>query len=92
LTPSAGGKPDKIWRDALMRAVKREIANGPGRKLEMLADKLVDKALEGDVSALKEIGDRIDGKPAQAITGEADAPIELIMRWANEGEGAGGPE
>ncbi len=32
-----------------------------------MAGRLVEKALAGDVTALKEIGDRLDGKPAQAV-------------------------
>ena len=32
---------------------------------EALADVLIDAGLAGDVSALREIGDRLDGKPAQ---------------------------
>lgn len=42
------------------------------KKLRMLAEKLVEAGLEGDVTALKEIGDRLDGKPAQALTGDPD--------------------
>jgi hypothetical protein len=45
---------------------------GKPKKLERLADKLVEAGLEGDVSALKEIGDRLDGKPKQAV--EASGP------------------
>lgn len=70
---NAGGrKPlsDKIWRDAIMRAVHREMKTGEKTKrLEALANKLVDKAINGDVSALKEIGDRLDGRPAQSMDG-----------------------
>ncbi len=69
-TPSAGSKPDKLMRDALMVALKREAkdANGkPTRKLNLVAEALVEKAIAGDVQAIKEIGDRVDGRPAQAV-------------------------
>jgi hypothetical protein len=33
--------------------------------LENVADALIDKALDGDVSALKELADRLDGKAKQ---------------------------
>jgi hypothetical protein len=33
----------------------------------MLADKLVSTALEGDVPALRELGNRLDGMPVQAV-------------------------
>ncbi|MCA0846110.1 hypothetical protein [Salipiger thiooxidans] len=43
-----------------------EDEEGQPKKLDRLADCLVDAGLAGDVSALKEIGDRLDGKPKQA--------------------------
>lgn len=68
-----GGAPEgnknatknRPWAEAINRALLAE----DGKKLRLLADKIIDKALEGDVSALKEIGDRVDGKAAQAIVG-----------------------
>lgn len=56
---------NRPWAEAINRVLLAE----DGKKLRALAEKLVEKALEGDVSALKEIGDRSDGKPAQAIVG-----------------------
>lgn len=32
-----------------------------------IAERLIDAASEGDMVALKELGDRLDGKPVQAI-------------------------
>lgn len=85
VNPSAGPKPDKIWREAIQRAVRRR-ADGKGspQELERLATALVDAGLEGDISALREIGDRLDGKPAQAVVGEADSPLKLIIGWAGD--------
>ena len=73
-----GAWSDKKFRDALNLAVTEE---GPGgvRKIRLIADKLVEAAMNGDVQAIKEVGDRLDGKPAQAIVGDDDAPaIQLI--------------
>lgn len=75
-TPSAGGKPDKFMRDALIVALHREAQNSEGRptkRLYLVADKLVEKATEGDVAAIREIFDRVDGKAIQPI--EADISI-----------------
>lgn len=68
------GKP---WGDALRRALaRREADNRPG--LNAIADVLMDKALDGDMAALKELGDRLDGKAAQSIGGDPEgAPIKL---------------
>lgn len=76
-----GAKSDKIWRDAIMRAVRRLNTDeppkdaAPQQRLEVLADMLVTKGMLGDVPALREIGDRLDGKAMQPIGGDADNPI-----------------
>lgn len=63
----ANSKVDKIWAAAVLRAVNRRLENEEGKpkKIERLADQLIDAGLAGDTAALKEIGDRIDGKPKQ---------------------------
>lgn len=61
----AGAKSDKLWRDALMRAVRRVEAGQPSQFLERIADQVVKQALDGDMTATREIGDRLDGKPHQ---------------------------
>ncbi len=82
-SPSAGSKPDKIWRDAVHRAVKRADEGEQTPRLERLADQLIKEALAGDLVALKEIGDRLDGKPAQAIVGgdEDSEPVRFVIQW-----------
>jgi hypothetical protein len=54
-----------------MRAVNRLDSND-AKFLDRVADKAVQMALEGDVMAMKEIGDRLDGKPVQGMTLDAD--------------------
>jgi hypothetical protein len=67
-------------------ALRMEIAAvGDDQKgLRIIARALIDKASEGDMQAIKEFADRIDGKVAQAIVGgdEDDNPIvtEIIIR------------
>jgi len=75
---------DKIFADAVRRAVLRKMqGKAKSTKLEALADELVNKGLAGDVSALKEIADRLDGKSKQAIDntttlGVTDPLLDLI--------------
>jgi hypothetical protein len=47
--------------------------------LDLIALALEQKALEGDVAAIKEIADRLDGKVAQPVTGgdEDDNPVRI---------------
>ncbi len=82
-----GGQPgnknatkNKAWEEALRRALLAE----DGKKLRALADKLIERAEEGDVTALKESGDRMDGKPAQAITGADGGPLVVIQATAHD--------
>jgi len=82
----AGRKGEKFWADAVMRAVNRRLENEEGKpkKLDRLADKLVDAGLEGDTTALREIGDRLDGKPKQTVDSNTtiDGQLELVKRIA----------
>lgn len=54
---------NRMWADT----IKRALIQSDGERLRKLAEALINKASEGDVSALKEIGDRVDGKVTQSI-------------------------
>lgn len=69
--PNGAPKRVKIWREAITRAIKRREESDP-LALEKLADKLIAAVEAGDVPAIKEFGDRVDGKVAQAIIGDND--------------------
>ena len=61
-----GTTHDKLWRSAIVRAVKRRTGGkGSPRHLDRLASVLVREGGNGNVAAIKEVGDRLDGKPAQ---------------------------
>lgn len=71
---------DKLWREALRKAVLKRIDKE--QRLDRIAEKVVAAAEEGKLEAAKEIGDRLDGKAAQAIIGgdENDPAIRVITR------------
>lgn len=71
----------KIWHAAIMRALEKRGAGDKLKALDELAAKLLENVATGDMQALKEFGDRLDGKPAQAITG-ADGG-NLVVTLAN---------
>ncbi len=87
-----GGRPkgslgDRTWRDAIEMAVRelREETMPDGkvkkvRALRLLARRLVDCGLAGDVSALREIGDRLDGRAMQGVDLKMDVTITGIER------------
>ena len=73
-----GAKSDKFWRQAIMIAVNRMASDGKTKHLDLLAARLVKSAAEGDVAALREIGDRLDGKPTQEATITHDGEITHV--------------
>lgn len=76
----AGGPPKtRRWSAAIERAIYR-MNNDDPRALEKLAEKLVKEANKGDLGALKEIGDRIEGKSIQAVdhSGSIDGNITFM--------------
>ncbi len=77
----------KRWQKALERALAHKFGD-VDEGLTAVAKKVVEAASErGDKDAWKEIGDRIDGKPAQTIQGDADNPLTVnqIIRKVVEG-------
>lgn len=64
----------KVWHAAILRALDKRGAGDRVAALDELAGKLLDLVAQGDLQALKEFGDRLDGKPAQTIVGDDDAP------------------
>lgn len=77
--PSPGRKSDKLMRDAISVALHRtkEVDGETRKNIYLVAAKLVDKAIEGDIAAIKEINDRMDGKSPVAIVGDDDKPLIL---------------
>ena len=87
-----GGRPrgslgERTWRDAINLAVRelRDETTKDGKvkkvkALRLLARRLVDSGLAGDVSALREIGDRLDGKAMQGVDLKMDVTITGIER------------
>lgn len=65
-------------------AIKEASAEG-GTKLREVADALVTKAIQGDVQAIREVADRLDGKVPQAISGEDGGPIVVeLVKYADD--------
>lgn len=56
------------------------LKDGDGAALRRIAEKVVLMAESGDMAAIKEIGDRIEGKPAQTqiVQGDEDGgPVRV---------------
>src|SRR6187402_1897710 len=80
-----GGRPKraKLFENELLAALKE--ADEDGEKLQKVARALVQKAIDGDVAAMREIADRIDGKVPQALNHgtDPDSPIEPMVPVLN---------
>lgn len=77
----AGRPPkEKSFANMLNIAIKEAIEGTDKTKLRAVADALVDKAMAGDVQAIKEIADRIDGKVPQAIGGDPEGSPLFVGR------------
>lgn len=60
------GRPKtRPFKEALLKAVQQ--AGEEGDALEEIANKLVQSARSGDMQAIKELNDRLDGKPVTTI-------------------------
>ena len=71
-----------MWRDAVRQVGKRAnsgITQGT-TPLDRAAMALWDKALSGNVPAIKELGNRLDGKVTQAVELDADVEVNGIVR------------
>jgi|tagenome__1003787_1003787.scaffolds.fasta_scaffold20965165_5 hypothetical protein len=62
----------KPFNDALRLALR-----GNPLRLRRIAEKLAEKAEEGDLAAIRELADRLDGKPMQVID-RRDVTIEEL--------------
>jgi hypothetical protein len=52
-------------------------AGNDPRHLRAIARKLIEMAEGGDLQAIKEVGDRLDGKPSQVIE-RGDVQVEML--------------
>jgi hypothetical protein len=69
-------KPRMITQKLIAR-----LNDAEGAALDRLIAALIAKAQEGDVPAIKEVFDRVDGKVAQAIIGGDEEDPEIKVSW-----------
>lgn len=76
------GSPLKHERNRIVRAaILRGIQEGqdPAQYMEEFTDKLKELARGGDIAALRELFDRVDGKAPQQVQlqGDEDKPLQV---------------
>jgi hypothetical protein len=67
-------------RELPFNSALRLALRGDPLRLRRIADKLAEKAEDGDLGAIREVADRLDGKPLQAHTGEDGGDITVVIR------------
>ena len=82
------GKPPKdLTLTTLLKAKLQEVMPGDkqGRTWrEGLVLAVLTGAMKGNPMLLKELFDRLDGKPAQAVTGEGGGPVLIRVVFENK--------
>ena len=76
----SGRKVEKPITDAIRMALSEEHEATGKKKLRVLAEKMVNEAIDGIIQAMKEVADRMEGKPAQSmeLTGDPEAPLQVV--------------
>lgn len=70
------GRPPKDWTMAsLIREAGEEAGETGEPRKKIIARKLAELAEKGDMQAIKEFNDRLDGKPKQNVT-NVNVPVE----------------
>lgn len=73
------GKNKPFWR-----AIDKAIAQDNGKRLRDAAEKLLDLAAQGEQWAVKELGDRLDGKAHQSIDAKVEADLTVqVLRFSD---------
>ena len=78
------GKASRLMRKAILLELQREPGHADESGTEMLrliARKLVHKAAEGNMQAIKEVLDRIDGKSVPGPDDAEQGPRQVTIRW-----------
>ena len=75
------GRPPKAWTmSSLIEEALEEVEQQSGKSFKhLVAKRLAHMAVGGDIQAIKEINDRVDGKPKQnlQLSGVDGEPIEV---------------
>jgi hypothetical protein len=79
----SGPKQEKPWKEALNISVSDIDPVTKFKKLRCIAEKTVELAMAGDMAAIKEIGDRLDGKAPQDIGLNVSESFVEAMREIN---------
>jgi len=73
-------KKNRIWGDIIRKLAVQE----DYKRLHEIAHALYTKASEGDMTAIKELGDRLDGRAVQELKGDSESPVIIKVNTGIE--------
>jgi hypothetical protein len=79
---SRGQQRDKLYRDALK--LELAAAGEDLKKLREIAKVHITRCEAGDMQAIKELADRLDGRPAQILEHDIEQEAEVEIRIVRE--------
>lgn len=74
----------KRWTAAIERALERSSRVEGQMELDALADDFLKEVRASGITGFKELGDRLEGKPAQTIIGPGDAGEHTMITKIEE--------
>jgi hypothetical protein len=86
MKPPRGDDSNQLMQDALVREFRREAEKAGGQvtnRLRLMARKLVDRAISGDLRAIEEIHDQVDDPDVQDEVQTEDEPVNWTFEWKN---------
>ena len=76
----ADHKTERAFSAAIRKAVNRAVSEkDKRRRLEAIADKVVELAMQGEAWAVETIGNRLDGKAVQQVNVAVEQRMALII-------------
>jgi hypothetical protein len=77
---------NRPWTDALRRELAQYQGDGikAGEALRAIARQVVAGAIKGEKDSIKEIGERLDGKPHQSVDVDATVAGQIIVQMASK--------
>lgn len=78
-------KVGRVWTQAIQRALAKRSGAKKIEAMDELAERLLAKCDDGDMAALKELGDRLEGKSTTIIAGDDTRPPIAVIAHADTG-------
>lgn len=74
-----GNQNSSMEKRIFANAIRKKAIQDKSRRLHSIAEILMQKAEEGDMAAIREVGDRLDGKAMQGIEADVRGAIVLTL-------------